>query len=339
MKKKLILIALISILALLVIIILKELILNYSYKSITNMSLEKNGLIDYYFDLRYKLKRKYILDNNDIALYYENGKYYYHPVYIIQYGIAHYQNYLYNREIKSRKIYLNVCEWLVRNLKRHGDFYYWEYDGDLKPYRYSKYNHIWFSAMAQGQGASLLIRAYLDTLDPKYFEAAKRAIKGVLYDVSEGGVSIIREYFVFPQEFPPGDKPSNVLNGAITCFLGLYDIYVLTKDENVGKYIEMFLFTLQDNIYKFDNGFWSLYALYPDCMLASPYYHNRHIAQLECLYYLTKIEIFKSFSDKWRGYIKWNNKIKYLLTDYLMKVKRKEVSIKSVLKWLKGTLL
>ena len=47
--------------------------------------------------------------------------------------------------------------------------------------------------MSQGEGASLLLRAYAETKDIRYFNAAKKAIDFMLIDVSCGGVSERRE--------------------------------------------------------------------------------------------------------------------------------------------------
>lgn len=46
----------------------------------------------------------------------------------------------------------------------------------------------WYSAMAQGQAMSLLVRAYLLTHDAKYLKAAVEAMK--LFEISseQGGV-------------------------------------------------------------------------------------------------------------------------------------------------------
>lgn len=46
----------------------------------------------------------------------------------------------------------------------------------------------WYSAMAQGQAMSLLVRAYLVTSNPKYLQAAVSAMK--LFEISsdQGGV-------------------------------------------------------------------------------------------------------------------------------------------------------
>ena len=62
--------------------------------------------------------------------------------------------------------------------------------------------------------------------------------------------------------------------------------------------------TLRKNLDRYDMGFWSLYeqsgTRLP--MVASPFYHQLHIAQLRLMYRLTGDEIFSQYAERWEAY-------------------------------------
>lgn len=50
---------------------------------------------------------------------------------------------------------------------------------------------------------------------------------------------------------------------------------------------------------RFSNSYWSLYDL--GGKIASPFYHNLHIAQMEAMFLITGDSAFKHYADKWKG--------------------------------------
>ena len=49
---------------------------------------------------------------------------------------------------------------------------------------------------------------------------------------------------------------------------------------------------------KFNNSYWSMYD--NSGKIASPFYHNLHIAQMQAMYELTGIEIFDQYANRWK---------------------------------------
>ncbi len=164
----------------------------------------------------------------------------------------------------------------------------------------------WFSALAQGQGISLLSRAYLETKNEKYLQIASDAFSAFLEDISRGGVSYrdeennlwLEEYIVYP--------PTHILNGFIWACWGVRDYWLLTKDKLAENIYQECLKTLEKNLKKFDIGFWSLYDLAPTKLksLASLFYHSLHIVQLKIMYLITKNSLFYNYALKWGKYKK-----------------------------------
>jgi hypothetical protein len=138
--------------------------------------------------------------------------------------------------------------------------------------------------MAQGEGASLLVRLYLETGEERLAEAARLALRPLAIPVAEGGVAAALDGRELPEEYPT-DPPSFVLNGAIFALWGLYDVGTGLGDAEVSGAFEEGVDALAASIDRWDTGYWSRYDLYPHPMVnvASPAYHTLHIDQLEAM--------------------------------------------------------
>jgi hypothetical protein len=174
----------------------------------------------------------------------------------------------------------------------------WEYRTRLKA--------PWYSALAQGQGISVLVRAHRLLGGTVYLDAAQRAFEPFLKTVDNGGVTYrddsghtwLEEYIISP--------PTHVLNGFIWASWGVYDYFLATGEPVARRLLDQTVETLADNLHLYDAGFWSLYEQSGTWlkMVASPFYHHLHIVQLEILYRLTGREIFRKYAMRWDGYRK-----------------------------------
>jgi heparosan-N-sulfate-glucuronate 5-epimerase len=142
----------------------------------------------------------------------------------------------------------------------------------------------WVSAMAQGEGASLLTRLYLATGEERYADGARRAVKAMLVPVAEGGTLAEKDGLPFLEEYPT-KTPSCVLNGAIFAIWGLRDVGVGLGDAEATAWFERTADALATLLPRYDLGYWSTYDLYPHPLpnVASPAYHLLHIRQLTAL--------------------------------------------------------
>ena len=186
--------------------------------------------------------------------------------------MGNYNLYRRNGEGERRSKFLNAADWLVENLEEtpHGTrvWYHhfdWEYRSPLKA--------PWYSALAQGQGISLLARAYSETRNGTYSNVARKAFEPFLKTLDEGGVSYVdgngntwfEEYIVSP--------PTHILNGFIWASWGVYDYFLATGEPIAETLFHKGVHTLAANLGDYDAGFWSLYEQSGTRlkMLASPF--------------------------------------------------------------------
>src|SRR5262249_46803044 len=144
----------------------------------------------------------------------------------------------------------------------------------------------WLSALAQGQAASVLVRALLHSRDDRFATAARRAIAPLLPGSSSGLVATTAEGPV-PEEAPTA-PPSLILNGWIYALWGLWDVARGLGDTASADRFSASAECLRRSIDSYDTGWWSLYSRYPYRLpdLAKPFYHRLHIDQLDVLYRL-----------------------------------------------------
>jgi len=227
----------------------------------------------------------------------------YNPIAIAQYGLGNYNFYKRNQEQTRFDKCLRAADWLVRNLeKNHKGIYVWNHHFDWE-YR-DKLKAPWYSALAQGQGISLLVRVFKETGRQEYKVTADQALISFTRETEEGGVAHTDErgYVWFEETIV--NPPTHILNGFIWAMWGVYDYYFLTRDEAAQQLFQKAVQTLEDNLKDFDCGFWSLYEQSGTRlkMLASPFYHRLHIVQLRIMAQLTGKEVFARYAARWEGY-------------------------------------
>jgi hypothetical protein len=140
----------------------------------------------------------------------------------------------------------------------------------------------WLSAMAQGQAASLLIRAHIETGEEELAESARASLAPFGVRSREGGVLATLGDGPFLEEYPTTPAGSFVLNGAIFAIWGVLDVERVMSESGPVSSADL-LGTLAGNLHRWDNGHWSRYDLYPHPVanVASSFYHLLHIHQLE----------------------------------------------------------
>jgi heparosan-N-sulfate-glucuronate 5-epimerase len=161
----------------------------------------------------------------------------------------------------------------------------------------------WLSAMAQGEGASLLTRLHLATGEDRYAEAALRAIRRMLAPVADGGTIAEKDGLPFLEEYPT-KIPSCVLNGAIFAIWGLRDVGVGLGDAESSAWFEQTTAALAELVPRYDLGYWSSYDLYPHPLpnVASAAYHLLHIRQLTALERLHPSPRFRDAIERFSRY-------------------------------------
>jgi heparosan-N-sulfate-glucuronate 5-epimerase len=233
----------------------------------------------------------------------------YNPIAIAQWGLGNFNLYKQDGDESCRRKFLHASDWLCANLEMNaGGVAVWNHHFDWE-YR-SRLRAPWYSGLAQGQGISLLVRAYAETSASKYLQAATSAFSSFLVSAHKGGVTHtdadnnpwIEEYIVSP--------PTHILNGFIWALWGIYDYFVATNSSVAQDLFRAGVKTLCANLHRYDLGFWSLYeqsgTRLP--MIASPFYHKLHITQLRVMHRLTGEPAFAEFAERWQRYARSGSK-------------------------------
>ncbi len=202
---------------------------------------------------------------------------------LIQWGLGCYEHFLASGDEEWLDAARSTADMLLSTQEREGRLvgawlhrFRLEHTYELKP--------PWLSGMAQGEGASLLVRIAKGTGDESYAEAARLALQSMRVPSSEGGAFAQLDGGFFPEEYPT-TPPSFVLNGAIFALWGYYDVAVALTDgdamESFGEGVD----TLAHSLERFDTGYWSRYDLFPHPIisLASSGYHHLHVNQLRAM--------------------------------------------------------
>jgi hypothetical protein len=175
-----------------------------------------------------------------------------------------------------------VAAWIERTADERG----------LLPYRFPMPHTFpleapWYSALAQGEAASLLVRAALVLDRSELFELADRVAEPLL----DPGSDLVAETAAGPvlQEYPT-NPPAHVLNGWLLALWGLYDVanaprpHATTpaaREAAAAFAAGSAALAERIDLYRTRPG-WSLYDLYPHPLanVASPFYHRLHVVQL-----------------------------------------------------------
>ena len=242
----------------------------------------------YYNDLTEKVVNGEPLLPDEVPQYYkDSGEKFVFSIGVMQYGLACYDLYLLNEEQKHLDKMFVCADWAVKSQMENGGWKTFEHLYPDNPY----------SSMAQGEGVSLLVRAYKESNNEKYMRAAQKAISFLLTSVEDGGVAIISDTELIFKEYT--QRPI-VMNGWIFSLWGLLDYIKLTGDDKVKEQYEKSLVTLEKYIPHYDLGYWTRYD-YSE-RIAAPFYHKLHIDQFVVMYDLTGHDIFLEYKNKFEKY-------------------------------------
>ncbi len=173
----------------------------------------------------------------------------------------------------------------------------WSYDFDW--YRSAA---PWYSALAQGRGASVMLRAWLLTSQPRYRAAALGAIALFATPIGEGGFVALHRQAVVPylEEYP--SQPTGVLNGFLTSLFALYEVGYWLEDSSAQERFALYLGSAERMLPFYTTPWWTLYDLDPESPFPnvhSPRYHRLATDYLRVLSALDPSRVIASFRDRW----------------------------------------
>lgn len=270
-----------------------------------NANVRTRQLGEYYMTFAGKANYSGAYDSTGIPLLDYHGRIglQYNPIAIAQYGLGNYNLYCRTGDAACYKKFLLVADWLCTHLEKNPrglsvwhHYFDWEYRDTLRA--------PWYSALAQGQGISVLVRAHKESSDAKYMEAAQLALASFFKPMTDGGVAFIDEHGDLWLEEYVVSPPTHILNGFMWAAWGVYDYFLAAQDPSARELFAAAVQTLLRNLDRYDLGFWSLYeqsgTRLP--MVASPFYHQLHIVQLRVMHRLTGEAKFARVAERWEGY-------------------------------------
>jgi hypothetical protein len=223
----------------------------------------------------------------------------YHPTDIAQYALVHWNAYLKTKDEQYRQTFMTQARWLVTHETRIAE----NAGGWPLPFPNQEFHATepWLSALTQGVGISVLVRAYQITGEDIFMQSARRAVHTFELDILDGGVScpvgndgvFFEEVAVYPA--------AHILNGYILSLFGVYDYVALTNDARIRALIERSLATLHTLIDDFDLGYGSRY----DLLSKSPtnrFYHALHVTLLDALAHYSGCQHCTVLAARWAHY-------------------------------------
>jgi len=284
-------------------------------------TLETNA---YPIDLSFTLEKEhlYYLPKDKDGLpqreYYSVGKQY-NPTRIAAYALAHYNSYIDSRDQKHKETFLKAANWFLKSKDGR-----WVYNFD-----WGKLHAPWISAMAQGEGISVLVRAWALTKEQKYLDQAIKACHPMSMPISEGGVlSRLKDGTPFLEEYPV-EKPVHVLNGFMYAIIGLVDMERITKSRiSSCLRVDELIAGLEKHIDDWDIGYWSAYDLSTNKIgvrnAVTVSYHRLHTTQLLFLGEWSKSEALLKKAEIWRRYEqKLSNRMKAFIVKMIYRMMEK----------------
>ncbi|MGB6984954.1 MAG: D-glucuronyl C5-epimerase family protein [Candidatus Aquilonibacter sp.] len=221
---------------------------------------------------------------------------YRNPVTISQFALT--QHALAQRgHAQARVYFLSQAEWLMRAQRDDGAI---PYPVDSPIYGAKS---GWISGMAQGEVASVLLRAFIATGDSRFRDAGVQALAPLARDVRDGGASYIDGRDVFFEEVASA-RPHHILNGHIYAAFALWEYTRFgLADETLRALHHDAVRTLESWLSAFDADGWSCYDLATDDEgrrhYARLWYHQFHIAQLRVYAAMTERDEFERMARRW----------------------------------------
>lgn len=229
----------------------------------------------YFNDMTAKTSWQGKTDKNGVPLLRKpSGEPVHMPATIFQKGLGHWDKWLASGKSDKREIeaFMNIADWAGSEMDGKGGWRVWDKLGltAVVPY----------SGMVQGQGVSLLVRAYHSSGSVRYLENARAALDLMLKPAEKGGTSRIAEGKMIFEERPMAHH-NTILNGWIFSIFGLYDYLISEKDDDLSDIMGKTVLSLETNLPEYDAGYWSFYDQAGN--ISSWFYHRLHIEQIKAL--------------------------------------------------------
>ncbi|MBF0557323.1 MAG: hypothetical protein HQL08_00930 [Nitrospirae bacterium] len=229
----------------------------------------------------------------------------YNPNAIAQLALGYYDKVLSGEDCKADFL-TQAAFFLDHGRLVEDDVLLWEYTFPFEMRNYL--TSPWRSALAQGQGISVCLRAYQFSNDDRYLHAAHKAFNSFKYLAHRHPGGVLNDFrgYVWLEEYIV-EPPNHVLNGLVWALWGIRDYALFFNDPYARELWDSCVRTLIDNLRYYDLGFWTSYDLVKfngsgqPTMPSSIYYQKLHVVQMQAMYALTGEDVFRRFAERWNG--------------------------------------
>jgi hypothetical protein len=221
----------------------------------------------------------------------------YKPAYIAWWGLVNLGHYLRHRDEPSRDNFLKQVDWLEANaVTRPDGAVVWHNNWDIL-HGPTLLKAPWISSYDQGLAISALVRGYRMTGRPNLLQLLRGASRVFSLECNEGGV---RDSFPAGAVYSelPGQPVPGIQDGFMTSLLGLYDLYIETRDPAVKALFDHGIAGLKASLPVWDyRKKWSWYGARG--YLCPPSYHWLNRLLLQVLGRLTGESMLLEYANAW----------------------------------------
>ena len=218
----------------------------------------------------------------------------YNPVTISQFALETWELFLQIGSEEHLRTFLRQARWLLEH-QENGKWYY-TFDLERRSIKAP-----WISAMAQGQGICVLLRAHQNTGRTDYLSAARRAFEVMRLPVDQGGTSYPGNEGIWLEEYPNAPILTHVMNGHVWALFGVWDIYRVTGSDDSLRLFSQGVAALKADLGRYDIGYWAVSDQGTNKLLNSTYM-DFEIDQLTVMHALTSDPAFLACAKKWDAY-------------------------------------
>jgi hypothetical protein len=221
----------------------------------------------------------------------------YNPVFIAWWALMSLERYCRDANPDHLKSFHDQVRWLKANAVARSDgTTVWHYGFEWLEGR-CRLKTPWISAMSQGLGMSVLVRAFRLTRDNSLLSLCEQSARVFERSVENGGVRTREGSHVLYEEYP-GYPLARVLDGFLFSLLGLYDLAQELQSSGIRKLFEDGVDGLKFKLADWDyRGKWSWYGTHG--YLCPPHYHRLNGALLQILGRLTGDPLVLRYAEQW----------------------------------------
>ncbi|MBF9131705.1 hypothetical protein I0C86_22470 [Plantactinospora sp. S1510] len=260
-----------------------------------------DGIRPYHMSYAVPLVDPGVHDSSGVRMASLGGKLYDHPVAQAQYGLHLIEAYRITANVEYLNRAKKQAQRLIDRRVLHGGGWFYPY-----PFRYQLhrsndvYEAPWYSMMAQGQALSVFSRLFTATGEAEWKAAADATFASYLVPPQAGkpwGVYVVGGN-LWLEEYPnPTEvKGDRTYNGHTFSAYGLWDYWVVTKDERAKVLLQGALTTTRDVYGDVRNRHWrSKYCLRHANDAGN--YHTTHVTQHIQCFAITGDTIFAQVAE------------------------------------------